>query len=70
MREVVIEVVGMHCAACGLLIDDVMLDVDGVHASVTDTKSGVCRVDAADGLDDAVLLAAVKEAGYAGVVRA
>lgn len=70
MREVVIDVVGMHCAACGLLIDDVMLDVDGVNASVTDTKSGVCRVEVADGIDDAVLLAAVEEAGYSGVVRA
>lgn len=68
MREVTIEVSGMHCAACGLLIDDVMLDVAGVRDSRTDTKSGRCRVTADDGVDDGTLLAAVAEAGYAGTI--
>jgi len=68
MREITINVTGMHCASCGILIDDVMLDVDGVQSSVTDTKSGVCRVAASDAVDDAALLAAVAEAGYAGVI--
>lgn len=70
MREVLIDVAGMHCAACGLLIDDVMLDIDGVHTSVTDTKSGLCRVAAAEAVGDEQLLAAVVEAGYTGIVRA
>lgn len=69
MREVHIDVAGMHCAACGLLIDDVMLDVAGVQSSVTDTKTGVCTVAADEHLADDVLLAAVTEAGYTGVVR-
>jgi len=69
MREVSITVAGMHCAACGLLIDDVMLDVEGVTSSVTDTRSGLCRVRAAEHVGDAELLAAVAEAGYSGVVR-
>lgn len=69
MREVSIDVEGMHCAACGLLIDDVMLDIEGVRSSVTDTKSGLCRVEAADDIADAALLAAVVEAGYTGVIR-
>lgn len=69
MREVSIIVDGMHCAACGLLIDDVMLDVEGVRSSVTDTKSGLCKVEAADHIDDDTLLAAVVEAGYTGVVQ-
>lgn len=69
MREICIQVEGMHCAACGLLIDDVMLDVAGVASSVTDLKSGVCRITVADGVDVATLLAAVSEAGYRGAVR-
>lgn len=68
MREVTITVSGMHCASCGILIDDVMLDVEGVQSSVTDTRSGCCRVVASDAVDDAVLLAAVVEAGYTGVI--
>jgi Cu+-exporting ATPase len=70
MRTVSIQVEGMHCAACGLLIDDVMLDIDGVESSITDTKSGRCRVDAADHVGDDELLAAVVEAGYSGVITA
>lgn len=68
MREVAIVVDGMHCAACGLLIDDVMLDLDGVHSSVTDTKSGLCKVQAAEHVADEELLAAVAEAGYTAVI--
>ena len=69
MRKVSIVVDGMHCAACGLLIDDVMLDLDGVATSVTDTKSGLCRIEAAEHVGDAELLAAVVEAGYTGVIQ-
>lgn len=68
MREVRIEVQGMHCAACGLLVDDCMLDVDGVQTSMTDTASGLCRVTVADDVPDQVLLDAVVEAGYRGVI--
>lgn len=68
MREVLIEVSGMHCAACGLLIDDVMLDLDGVKSSVTDTRSGHCRVTVGDSVADEALIAAVAEAGYSGAV--
>ncbi len=68
MREIQIQVTGMHCASCGLLIDDVMLDLQGVATSVTDTRSGQCRVTASDDVSDASLLAAVVEAGYSGVI--
>lgn len=68
MREVTITVVGMHCASCGLLVDDCMLDVAGVSSSRTDTKSGLCVVQAQEAVDDATLLAAVVEAGYSGTI--
>lgn len=69
MRDVSIQVAGMHCVACGLLIDDVMLDVEGVQTSVTDTKAGRCRVQVVDGVADRALLAAVVEAGYTGTIE-
>mgnify|MGYP006293860359 CR=1 FL=1 len=66
MREVRINIEGMHCASCGLLIDDVLLDLPGVQSSITDTRSGICSVSADDSVDDATLLAGVIEAGYRG----
>ena len=69
MRQVLIDVAGMHCAACGLLIDDVMLDIDGVQTSVTDTKAGLCTVAVVESVGDEQLLAAVVEAGYTGKLR-
>ena len=68
MRDLAITVTGMHCAACGLLIDDTLLDVDGVVSAVTDVRTGVCLVSAQDSVTDASLLAAVAEAGYEGSV--
>lgn len=68
MRQVTIAVAGMHCASCGLLVDDCMLDVAGVAQSRTDTRSGICTVQAEDAVDDAALLAAVVEAGYTGTI--
>ena len=29
MKSTTFTIIGMHCASCGLLIDDCMLDVDG-----------------------------------------
>lgn len=68
MREISIAITGMHCASCGILVDDCMLDVPGVVTSVTDTRTGECRVQAEDAVQDAALLAAVTEAGYTGIL--
>lgn len=66
MRNLTIKVAGMHCVSCGLLIDDTLLDLDGVIDSVTDTKSGVCKVSASEQLSDESILQAIAEAGYTG----
>lgn len=68
MRTVVLAITGMHCASCGLLIDDVLLDVPGVTDAETNLKSERCTVTADPGVGDDVLLAAVAEAGYAATV--
>ena len=36
--ELVVE--GMHCASCGLLIDDALEDTDGVGRAATDVRRG------------------------------
>ena len=68
MRTVTLAITGMHCASCGLLIDDCLLDVDGVQAARTDLKAERTAVTAAEGVSDEQLLAAVVEAGYTATV--
>ena len=59
------EVKGMHCASCGLLIDDALEDLAGVHRSETDSRRGrtVVHVDQSVTSGDDIV-AAIVEAGY------
>ena len=69
-RTVTIEVNGMHCPSCGILIDDCMEDVEGVVSSQTSVRSGLCVAVVDAVVADEDVLAAVAEAGYAGRVVA
>jgi copper chaperone CopZ len=69
-RTVTVEVAGMHCASCGILVDDCLEDVDGVVSSQTSVKSGQCVAVVTESVTDADVLAAVVEAGYTGTVLA
>lgn len=62
---VTFRVTGMHCGSCSLLIDDVLEDLPGVHATRTSVKDRRSVVD----LDltrssTADVVAAIAEAGY------
>ena len=66
-----LRVEGMHCASCGLLIDDALEDLPGVTRAQTTVRNGqtVVEVDP-DGCTMDDIVAAVGEAGYtAQVVR-
>ena len=56
---------GMHCASCGLLIDDAVEELDGVLRCQTDSRRGVTvvRADSATVTIGAVV-AAIADAGY------
>ena len=57
------RVTGMHCASCGLLVDDTLEDLDGVERSETDTKRGrTVVVDPA--MTTSQIVAAIAEVGY------
>ncbi len=68
MRTVTFAITGMHCASCGLLIDDCLLDVDGVADARTSLKTERTVVQADDSVGDADLVAAIVEAGYTATV--
>ena len=59
------SVTGMHCASCGLLIDDVVEDLEGVERSQTDNRVGrtVVVLDPTVVSVEAVV-AAIADAGY------
>ncbi|MET8681953.1 heavy metal-associated domain-containing protein [Streptomyces sp. NPDC004647] len=62
--QLILEVEGMHCASCGLLIDEELEEVPGVRSASTDARSGrtTVRLENAE-MDPAALVAAVERAG-------
>lgn len=59
------KVSGMHCASCGLLIDEALEDLPGVARSTTDPRAGraVVQVDLNTTSVDEIL-AAISATGY------
>ena len=66
VAQIVLSVAGMHCASCGLLIDDVVEDLPGVARSATDVTAGRTLVTLAEGavIEPWVVAEAIAELGY------
>lgn len=64
-QSIELRVDGMHCANCGLLIDETVEDIDGVTRCATRVRNGttVVEFDAAK-VDISAIVAAIAEAGY------
>ncbi len=61
------SVSGMHCSSCGLLIDEMIEDIDGVISSETDVGKATTTVTFDPSLvEDHGILSAITEAGYKG----
>jgi len=69
-RTVTVAITGMHCASCGILVDDCLEDVDGVVTSQTSITTGQCVAVVTHTVTDDDVLAAVVEAGYTGTILA
>ena len=65
-ERMVFSVDGMHCASCGLLIDDVVEELPGVVSSATDVRAGqtVVTVDGGARVEPIRIADAIAEAGY------
>ncbi|MFB9556920.1 heavy metal-associated domain-containing protein [Streptomyces roseoviridis] len=63
--QLILEVEGMHCTSCGLLIDDELEEIPGVSSARTDVRTGRSTVRFEEGavVDTDALLAAVRRAG-------
>ena len=67
-EAVTFTVTGMHCASCGMLIDETLEDLAGVEQADTDSRRGRTTVHA-DLTVTSVgeIVAAIGEAGYTAV---
>ncbi|GAA3390348.1 heavy-metal-associated domain-containing protein [Cryptosporangium minutisporangium] len=66
LTTLTIQVTGMHCASCGLLVDEAVEDLPGVKASSTSVRAATTTVE----LDTARcapadVLDAINATGYA-----
>ncbi len=58
-------VTGMHCGSCGLLIDETLEEIHGVHRSQTSVRAGRTLVDIDPAVADPdTLAAAITALGY------
>lgn len=61
---------GMHCASCGLLIDETLEDLPGVLRAQTSMKAGRSTVVLDPGqLGPAQIVAAITDAGYRAILE-
>jgi Cu+-exporting ATPase len=72
VQTMVFSVGGMHCASCGLLIDDVVEDLPGVTRSATDVNAGRTVVTTKEGAapETGVVVDAITELGYSARLNA
>ena len=64
-RTCTLTITGMHCASCGILVDEELETLDGVTRSTTDARRGVATVEFdPDRITVNHLVAAVAAAGY------
>ncbi len=64
MSAVVLKVSEMKCEGCVKAVNEALTRVDGVRAAQVSLADGTARVEHADELSVAVLLDAVRSAGY------
>ena len=64
MASTTLNITGMHCGSCAILIDESLEELEGVQRSITDVRAGRTIVEHADAVNVTELLAAVAEAGY------
>lgn len=71
MTVLVFAVTGMHCASCGMLIDETLEDeVPGVTRSQTNVRKGQTIVTTADEVPTEVIVAAIAGVGYQATLEA
>ncbi|MFV0428997.1 MAG: heavy-metal-associated domain-containing protein [Arachnia sp.] len=61
------QVTGMTCGHCEASVREEVGEIPGVDGVEVSAQTGTLRVSSATDIDDALVLAAVQEAGYSAV---
>lgn len=64
MVKIDLNVKGMHCKSCGILIADTLLEMPGVTKVTADHTSGAVHIECADSVPAEKLKEAMRELGY------
>ncbi|MGQ0842998.1 MAG: heavy-metal-associated domain-containing protein [Sporichthyaceae bacterium] len=71
MSSFVLAIEGMHCASCGMLIDDAVEDLAGVQRSSTDMRAKRTTVELdGTGATPTEVIGAIEAEGYRAVLVA
>jgi copper chaperone len=67
MTTTTFQVDGMTCAHCERAVTEEVTSIAGVTGIDVSAATGVLMIESASAVDDALVLAAVEEAGYSAV---
>ncbi|MBN9632082.1 MAG: heavy-metal-associated domain-containing protein [Actinobacteria bacterium] len=67
MTTTTFQVDGMTCAHCERAVTEEVTAIAGVNGIEVSAATGVLTIESASAVDDALVLAAVEEAGYSAV---
>jgi len=68
-QKVKLDISGMHCASCSLLIDDTLEDLLGVTSSQTNLRKKRCEVSFdSEQISLDTIIVEIKELGYTAVL--
>ncbi|KKQ92718.1 MAG: copper-translocating P-type ATPase [Candidatus Woesebacteria bacterium GW2011_GWA2_40_7] len=69
MKKVELQIKGMHCSSCEMLIKDELSSMDGITDIVVNSKTGKASLNLKNGdISDLMILDAIKNAGYQGSI--
>lgn len=65
MEKIKLNVEGMHCPSCEILITDALKELDGVKNAKVDNKSGSAEVEFDNSkIEKGVIIETIKKEGY------
>lgn len=64
VREVVLDIEGMHCEACVNAITESVTSIDGVKSITVNLDDGRATVEAAEAVPDSAMTEAIEKLGY------
>lgn len=59
-----LQVAGMHCKSCEIMVRDAIEEIDGCHVESISSKTGKLVLECSSEISEASIEEAIKKAGY------